>query len=145
MRDLALLPPVRPLPAAAGELRSAVRDFLAAERAAGRFVPACDAWLSGWDTAFSRRLAERGWVGMTVPPEYGGPGRSALERYVVIEELLAAGAPVAAHWVSDRQIVPNLLRYGSETLKRRYRWRRRSPRAWCWPGPAWPSRPARSP
>jgi alkylation response protein AidB-like acyl-CoA dehydrogenase len=57
---------------------------------------------------------------MTVPPEYGGPGRSALERYVVVEEVLAAGAPVAAHWISDRQIVPNLLRYGSETLKRRY-------------------------
>ena len=57
---------------------------------------------------------------MTVPPEYGGHGRSALERYVVVEELLAAGAPVAAHWVSDRQIVPNLLRYGCEELKRRY-------------------------
>ena len=128
-------PAGRPLPAAAaaagatgsagaagsaGALRAEVRAFLAAERESGRFVPACDAWLSGWDEAFSRRLAARGWVGMTVPPEYGGPGRSALERYVVVEEVLAAGAPVAAHWVSDRQIVPNLLRYGSETLKRRY-------------------------
>jgi alkylation response protein AidB-like acyl-CoA dehydrogenase len=115
-----LLPPVRPLPAAAAALRSAVRAFLADELQAGRFVPACDAWLSGWDESFSRRLAGRGWVGMTVPAEYGGRGRSALERYVVIEELLAAGAPVAAHWVSDRQIVPNLLRYGSEELRQRY-------------------------
>jgi alkylation response protein AidB-like acyl-CoA dehydrogenase len=115
-----LLPPARPLPAATGALRAQVRAFLAEEREAGRFVPACDAWLSGWDEAFSRRLAARGWVGMTVPPQYGGPGRSALERYVVVEEVLAAGAPVAAHWVSDRQIVPNLLRYGNETLKRRY-------------------------
>jgi alkylation response protein AidB-like acyl-CoA dehydrogenase len=120
MRSGALLPPARPLPAATGELRAEVRAFLAGERQAGRFVPACDAWLSGWDEGFSRRLAARGWVGMTVPPEYGGPGRSALERYVVVEEVLAAGAPVAAHWVSDRQIVPNLLRYGNETLKRRY-------------------------
>jgi alkylation response protein AidB-like acyl-CoA dehydrogenase len=120
MRSGALLPPARPLPGATGELRAEVRAFLAGERAAGRFVPACDAWLSGWDEAFSRRLAARGWVGMTVPSEYGGPGRSALERYVVVEEVLAAGAPVAAHWVSDRQIVPNLLRYGNETLKRRY-------------------------
>ena len=102
MRNGTLLPPARPLPAAAGELRSAVRGFLADERAAGRFVPACDAWLSGWDESFSRRLAAQGWVGMTIPPDYGGHGRSALERYVVIEELLAAGAPVAAHWVSDR-------------------------------------------
>jgi acyl-CoA dehydrogenase len=120
MRDGALLPPVRPLPAGAAELRSQVRGFLSAERTAGRFVPACDAWLSGWDESFSRRLAERGWVGMTIPREYGGHGRSALERYVVVEELLAAGAPVAAHWVSDRQVGPNLLRYGSEPLKRRY-------------------------
>lgn len=120
MRHGTLLPPVRPFPAAAGELRSAVRGFLAAERAAGRFVPACDAWLSGWDESFSRRLAGHGWVGMTIPPEYGGHGRSALERYVVVEELLAAGAPVAAHWVADRQVAPNLLRYGSEELKRRY-------------------------
>jgi acyl-CoA dehydrogenase len=115
-----LLPPVRSLPAAAAELRSQVREFLAGERAAGRFVPACDAWLSGWDESFSRRLAARGWVGMTIPPEYGGHGRSPLERYVVVEELLAAGAPVAAHWVSDRQIGPNLLRYGSESLRQRY-------------------------
>jgi alkylation response protein AidB-like acyl-CoA dehydrogenase len=120
MRNGTLLPPVRPLPAGTAELRSAVRGFLAAERAAGRFVPAVDAWLSGWDESFSRRLAARGWVGMTIPPEYGGPGRSALDRYAVIEELLAAGAPVAAHWVSDRQVVPNLLRYGSEELRRRY-------------------------
>ena len=115
-----LMPPVRPLPAGAVELRSQVRGFLSAERTAGRFVPACDAWLSGWDESFSRRLAERGWVGMTIPREYGGHGRSALERYIVVEELLAAGAPVAAHWVSDRQVGPNLLRYGSEPLKRRY-------------------------
>jgi alkylation response protein AidB-like acyl-CoA dehydrogenase len=115
-----LLPPVRPLPAAAAGLRSEVREFLEAERAAGRFVPACDAWLSGWDESFSRRLGDRGWVGMTIPAEYGGHGRSALERYVVVEELLAAGAPVAAHWVSDRQVGPNLLRYGSDALKRRY-------------------------
>jgi alkylation response protein AidB-like acyl-CoA dehydrogenase len=120
MGSATLLPPARPLPAGAAELRSEVREFLAAERAAETFVPACDAWLSGWDESFSRRLAERGWVGMTMPPEYGGHGRSALERYIVVEELLAAGAPVAAHWISDRQVGPNLLRYGSESLKRRY-------------------------
>jgi acyl-CoA dehydrogenase len=65
MRDGTLLPPVRPLPAAAAALRSQVRQFLAGERAAGRFVPACDAWLSGWDESFSRRLAARGGVGKT--------------------------------------------------------------------------------
>jgi alkylation response protein AidB-like acyl-CoA dehydrogenase len=57
---------------------------------------------------------------MTLPTEYGGHGRSTLERYVVTEELVAAGAPVAAHWVADRQAAPSLLRYGTEEQRRRY-------------------------
>jgi alkylation response protein AidB-like acyl-CoA dehydrogenase len=57
---------------------------------------------------------------MTVPTAYGGGGHSALERYVVIEELLAAGAPVGAHWIADRQSAPLLLRYGSEAQRRRW-------------------------
>ena len=57
---------------------------------------------------------------MTVPSEYGGHGRSFLERFVVTEELLAAGAPVAAHWIADRQIVPSLLKYGTEHQKSQF-------------------------
>ena len=102
------------------ELRSEVREFLAKERAEGGFVPHCDVWLSGWDERFSRELGARGWLGMTLPTEYGGHGRTALDRYVVTEELLAAGAPVAAHWVADRQIGPSLLRFGTEWQKQRY-------------------------
>ncbi|MCW2613168.1 MAG: acyl-CoA dehydrogenase protein [Frankiales bacterium] len=101
-------------------LRAEVRDFLREEQAAGRFTPRCDAWLAGWDESFSRRLAARGWLGMTLPAEYGGHGRSTLERYAVTEELLASGAPVAAHWFADRQIGPSLLRYGTEAQRRRY-------------------------
>ncbi|RZT12403.1 alkylation response protein AidB-like acyl-CoA dehydrogenase [Mycobacterium sp. BK558] len=102
------------------ELRAEVRRFLADQRAAGAFTPSVDAWLSGWDEAFTAALAERGWLGMTVPVEYGGHGRSFLERFVVTEELLAAGAPVAAHWIADRQIVPSLLKYGTEAQRRRF-------------------------
>ncbi|GJF11784.1 acyl-CoA dehydrogenase [Mycolicibacterium cyprinidarum] len=94
-------------------LRSEVRQFLAEQVAAGLFTPAVDAWLCGWDEDFTAALAERGWLGMTVPVAYGGHGRSFLERFVVTEELLAAGAPVAAHWIADRQIVPSLLKYGT--------------------------------
>lgn len=115
----ALLPPPAP-EAAAPELRAQVRDFLAAERDAGTFTPRCDAWLAGWDPEFSRKLAERGWLGMTLPKAYGGHERSTLERYAVTEELLAAGAPVAAHWIADRQIGPSLLRYGTEEQRQRY-------------------------
>ena len=95
-------------------LRDEVRQFLAEQLAAGTFTPSVDAWLSGWDEDFTAALAERGWLGMTVPVAYGGHGRSFLERFVVTEELLAAGAPVAAHWIADRQIVPSLLKYGTE-------------------------------
>jgi alkylation response protein AidB-like acyl-CoA dehydrogenase len=72
------------------------------------------------DPSFSRRLAERGWVGMTWPRQYGGGERTELERYVVIEELLAEGAPIAAHWFADRQVGPQLLRIGTESQRQRY-------------------------
>jgi acyl-CoA dehydrogenase len=115
-----LVPPVIDVPVELSSLRSDVRRFIGDDLAAGRFVPQCDSWLSGWDEEFSHRLADRGWVGMTIPSEWGGRGRTALDRYVVTEELLAAGAPVAAHWIADRQIAPSLLRYGSDELKRRF-------------------------
>ncbi|WP_211241005.1 acyl-CoA dehydrogenase family protein [Pseudonocardia spinosispora] len=118
--DLQLVPPSVALPPETEELRAEVRDFLAKELLDGRFVPRCDVWLSGWDERFSRELGARGWLGMTLPTEYGGHGRDALARYVVTEELLAAGAPVAAHWIADRQIGPSLLRFGTETQKQRY-------------------------
>lgn len=112
-----LVPPVSVDAAATDELRNEVRDFLADQLAAGAFTPSVDAWLTGWDENFTAALAARGWLGMTVPAEYGGHGRSFLERFVVTEELLAAGAPVAAHWIADRQIVPSLLKYGTEHQK----------------------------
>ncbi len=102
------------LPSSAEELRRDVRDFLAVETASGRIRPHCDSWLSGWDAAFSRRLGARGWIGMTLPRQYGGTDAGALHRFVVTEELLAAGAPVAAHWIADRQSGPALLRFGTE-------------------------------
>lgn len=102
------------------ELRAEVRTFIAEQREAGAFVPRPDAWLTAWSADFSRAMAERGWVGMTLPQEYGGAGRSHLERFVVTEEMLVAGAPVAAHWVADRQAGPSVLRFGSEKLKQEF-------------------------
>ncbi|MDL9936205.1 acyl-CoA dehydrogenase family protein [Gordonia sp. ABSL1-1] len=101
-------------------LRADVRAFLRAEIAAGTFSPASDSWMTGFDPAFSAALAARGWVGMTIPTEYGGHGRTAVERFVVTEELLAHGAPVAAHWIADRQMAPSILVHGSDTQRRRH-------------------------
>lgn len=116
----ALVPPPTVLPPRAAALRAEVRAFLQEERAAGLWSPRADVWLSGWDERFTKELGRRGWLGMTIPVEYGGGGGSALDRYVVTEELLAAGAPVAAHWVADRQIGPTLMRFGTEEQRRRY-------------------------
>jgi alkylation response protein AidB-like acyl-CoA dehydrogenase len=115
-----LVPPPVVLPEPVAELRAEVRAFLAAERTAEAWRPRVDTWLAGWDERFSKELARRGWLGMAIPSEYGGHGRGALERYVVTEELLAAGAPVAAHWIADRQIAPSLLRFGTEEQRKRF-------------------------
>ena len=103
-----------PRSAAAEQVRAEVREFLADELAAGTFSTHVDTWLGGVDPAFSKKLGDRGWLGMTWPKQYGGHERSAMERYAVTEELLAAGAPVAAHWIADRQSGNNILRYGTE-------------------------------
>jgi len=92
-----------------GEVRAFLKDALGDMPAAER----SRSW-SGGSRAFSRKLGERGWIGMTWPKKYGGHERSYAERYVVIEELLVAGAPVSSHWVADRQSGPLLLRFGTE-------------------------------
>lgn len=101
------------LPAGIEGLRAEVRGFIRDEIAEGNFTPRCDTWLSSHSPEFSKKLGARGWLGMTWPKQYGGHERSALDRYVVNEELLAAGAPVAAHWIADRQTGPTLLRFGT--------------------------------
>jgi alkylation response protein AidB-like acyl-CoA dehydrogenase len=111
MQTFRLVPPQ--MPAAVGELREEVRDFLRVELARATALAKARSW-TGFDPEFSSKLGARGWIGMVWPKRYGGHERSALERYVVLEELLAAGAPVAAHWIADRQSGPLLLRYGTE-------------------------------
>jgi alkylation response protein AidB-like acyl-CoA dehydrogenase len=106
------------LPQTALALREEVRAFLKAEAAAGSYTPHLGH--AEFDADFTRKVAARGWIGMTWPRRYGGRERSYLERFVVTEELLAAAAPCAAHWFGDRQTGPSLLRYGSEHLKQKY-------------------------
>ncbi|KAF1053599.1 MAG: putative acyl-CoA dehydrogenase FadE17 [Stenotrophomonas maltophilia] len=107
----------RPLPARDEALRAEVRHFLDERLADYPIDLRARSW-QGFDADFSRALAARGWVGLTLPREYGGAGLDPLARFVVVEELLCAGAPVAAHWIADRQSGPLLLRFGSEAQKR---------------------------
>ncbi len=108
------------LPESTRDLRRQVRACLTDAVDRGAFVPGADNWLGGVDPVLSRELGARGWLGMSYPVEYGGQGASALDRFVVTEELLAAGAPVAAHWIAERQMAPGILRWGSAEQKQRY-------------------------
>ena len=108
-----------PIPPEDEALRAPVRAFLTD---AMRNLPAhirAKSW-SGYDADFSRALARKGWRGMTLPLEYGGGGRSAFARYVLVEEFLNFGAPVGSHWIADRQSGPLILKYGTEAQKRFY-------------------------
>ena len=102
------------------ELRREAAEFLEAEVAAGSFEPRCDAWITGFDRGFTKKLAARGWIGLTWPVRYGGGGRSYVDRLALTELFLAAGAPLAAHWFADRQMGPSILAHGTEEQKARY-------------------------
>ena len=106
-----------PVSAELEALRAEVREFLNQEIAAGTFVSGDTDMENAFSREFSRKVGERGWIGMTWPKKYGGHERSFLERYVVTEEMLAAGAPTRAHWVADRQSGPVIIRYGTEALR----------------------------
>ncbi len=116
MQALAFAPPP-PSTEAAEALRAEVRGFLSTEMPDRTAQQKAESW-SGHDRAFSRKMGQRGWLGMTWPKQYGGSERSALERYVVLEEMLAAGAPVGHHWVAERQSGPSILKNGTEAQRK---------------------------
>lgn len=99
------------------QFRLTVRSFLQHHLQQNTFETKCDSWLSGSDPHFSKLIAQEGWIGLTWPAQYGGAGRSTLDRYILTEEFLTVGAPVAAHWFADRQTGPLLLRYGTESQR----------------------------
>ncbi len=107
------------LPPEAEALREEVREFINEHLDGFPAVTRSQTW-SGGDAEFSRLMGKKGWIGMTWPKQYGAAERSALERYVVLEEMLVAGAPVALHWVADRQSGPLLLKFGTEKQRQRF-------------------------
>jgi len=102
------------------EFRQEVRNFLEEEIKNGYWEPICDAWVQGFDPDFTKRVAKRGWIGLTWPKEYGGQGRSHIDRLILTEEMLRYGAPAACHWFGDRQVGGAILSFGSEELKQQF-------------------------
>ena len=99
------------------QLRLEVRTFLEKELEQGLWQPQCDAWIQGFDPEFTRRVAEKRWLGLMWPVEYGGQNRGYVDRLIVTEEMLRFGAPAACHWFADRQIGGSILQYGTDAQK----------------------------
>jgi hypothetical protein len=100
-------------------LQAEVRQFLAEELPRGSFTPGLG--MNGAkDPEFSKKLGKRGWLGMAIPTKYGGQDRSAVDRFIVVEQLLRWGAPVGHHWVADRQTASVLNKFGTEEQKERF-------------------------
>ena len=110
---------LRAIPDDAEAFREEIREFLAKNLLPKSRASQAKTWM-GFDAEFSRKLGAQGWIGVTFPGQYGGGGRSPFVRYVIAEELLAAGAPVSAHWIADRQSGPLILRFGDEAQKREH-------------------------
>ncbi len=100
------------------KFRQEVKVFLEEELRQGAFQPSCDAWIQGYSPEFTKKVAKKGWIGLNWPKEYGGQGRSHIDRLILTEEMLRCGAPAACHWFADRQIGGGILRYGTEEQKR---------------------------
>lgn len=99
-------------------LQAEVRAYLDERLAPGTY-PLGLGMAGDVDPEFSRDLGAQGWIGMALPAEYGGGGRTAVERQIVVEELLTRGAPVGFHWTADRQSGLNILHNGTEDQRRR--------------------------
>ena len=107
------------LPAETSRFRDDVKAFLQSNFDAPSPDIAARSWM-GFDAAFSQKLAARGWVGVTLPAQYGGANLDAFSRFVLVEELLAAGAPVSAHWIADRQSGPLINKFGTDAQRHFY-------------------------
>jgi alkylation response protein AidB-like acyl-CoA dehydrogenase len=100
------------------KFRREIRDFLEEELRQGLWEPSCDAWIMGHDPEFTKRVAKKGWIGLTWPKEYGGQGGSYVDRLILTEEMLRYGAPAACHWFADRQIGGAIVHYGTDEQKK---------------------------
>ncbi len=68
--------------------------------------------------AFMRKIADRGWLGLTWPKEHGGSEQSGVYEYLLNERLAGRGAPQIGKGVGI--IGKTLIRHGSDKLKREF-------------------------
>jgi len=100
--------------------RQEVRDFLEKKIECGAFKIISNGWLENSSQEFSKEMSERGWIGMTWPKEYGGQERTYMDRAILMEEMLTCQAPIAYHFLADRQVGPAIIHFGNDDHKKEY-------------------------
>lgn len=70
--------------------------------------------------AMSRKLAERGWLTMGWPPEYGGQGASPWMQTIVREEMWAREEPRGPQYMNLNYIGPLIMRFGRADQRARF-------------------------
>lgn len=97
--------------------RQEVRDFVKRELEAGTFSVTSKSLVGPASREFSLKMAERGWIGLTWPEQYGGKGRTSVEKMIMLEEFFRVQAPIGYHFLADRQVGPAIMSFGSDWQK----------------------------
>jgi alkylation response protein AidB-like acyl-CoA dehydrogenase len=93
------------------EVRSFLRDELESRPSGG-----LDAWQ--FHRAFVRKLADRGWLTMAWPQEWGGEGAGHMKQLVYNEEMAFYDAP--ANDLGVDRVGPTIMLYGTDEQKQRF-------------------------
>ena len=99
------------------ELSRQVREFVETELAAGSFEVTSKSIVPEISLSFSQKMARRGWIGINWPEEFGGQGKGYVEKMILMEELLKYQAPIGYHFMTERQIGPALMKFGTTWQK----------------------------
>lgn len=97
--------------------REEVRAFARAEATPDLFAD-MERRGSEYHPGFHAKLAERGWIGMQWPPEYGGQGLDNLHVSIFNEEMEYCFAPISRCRTSVVFVGQSIIAFGSEEQKR---------------------------
>jgi alkylation response protein AidB-like acyl-CoA dehydrogenase len=103
-------------------LRKEVQDFLEQEMPSNWLM---DMYYDGGSEEFHqfglkmrRKLAAKGWIGLSWPKEYGGQGTPLMKQAILEEELIYRGAPF--YYIETGMVGPLILQFGNEEQKKRF-------------------------
>ncbi|MCL0044203.1 acyl-CoA dehydrogenase family protein [Dehalococcoidia bacterium] len=97
--------------------RQEIRDFLAKELTPEIRDVRTEIAGVGVSKEFSRKVGDKGWIGLAWPKEYGGQNLGHVEGLIYREEMILNGAPIAYHLTSENQMAPSIMMSGTDEQK----------------------------